>query len=756
MITVEKLEKGTYFDDAFKISFRYDPTTVAKVKELAERRYLPEDRAWEIPAHELPALIEKVGLSNIKSEEAVVQALNTKEIEDKREATQERLKGIKPVRDFDFKTAPLPHQIEAFNYGMEKNSLLIGDEQGLGKTKESIDICVARKKELIKTLIVCGVNSVKYNWEKEIQIHSNEGCVMVDGKTMDVRVQQLNDWYRGSSYFGVINIESLRNEKIQDALCLGIKDGYIGAIIVDEIHKAKNGGSQQGKALRFLKAPVKIGLSGTPMNKAEDLWNILTWLGVERRSFYSFRNAYCTMGGFGGYKVIGYKNLDNMIEQSLLCKVLDAPDLEILHSNGVIEEMFLTCKDEIHFIIEHYNSYKQMPDKLTFLGRFKDFQMLEVTESTDYLVYKLKEAYTYTKLVPLIEDTAKVVKEDSIKAIQYLKEEIEKLEKSVPVSRNKDGYDIISNAGDRLTEYKKRCEVKGLIGIPTGIPKLDEITNGWLWGEDLVVLTGRTNVGKTWIGEYFATMAWNMGYKILMYSGEMSTAMVGFRFDTLNKHFSNMGLLNGSGTLGKKPDTDGAKYLQEDYEKYITQLQQKSGFIVVTPDDFEGRKPNVDEIKSLAIKHGADMIVIDQLSLMSDKRRADIPRIAYNNISEDLFLMSKELKKPVLLMAQANREAVKNRKKGESPELHDLAESDGVGQNATRVLSLSVIDGTLKISVKKNRYGINNKEVLMIWEVNTGYLKPLLSENPEESTEDKKDDKPDGEKDKGGEKDYGF
>lgn len=135
---------------------------------------------------------------------------------------------------------------------------------------------------------------------------------MVDGKTMDVRVQQLNDWYRGSSYFGVINIESLRNEKIQDALYLGIKDGYIGAIIVDEIHKAKNGGSQQGKALRFLKAPVKIGLSGTPMNKAEDLWNILTWLGVERRSFYSFKNAYCTMGGFGGYKVIGYKNLNDL------------------------------------------------------------------------------------------------------------------------------------------------------------------------------------------------------------------------------------------------------------------------------------------------------------------------------------------------------------------------------------------------------------------------------------------------------------
>lgn len=438
-----------------------------------------------------------------------------------------------------------------------------------------------------------------------------------------------------------------------------------------------------------------------------------------------------------------------MIEQSLICKVLDAPDLEILHANGVITDMFLTSRDEVEFIINHYNTYKQMPDKITFLGRFKEFQMLEVTESVDYLVYKLKEAYTYTKLAPIIQSTADLVREDSIKAIQYIKDQLEALQKEVPVSRNKDGYDIVANARDRLAEYKKRCEVKGLIGIPTGIDKLDELTNGWMWGEELVVVTGRTNVGKTWIGEYFAVVAWKLGYKILFYSGEMSKGMVGFRFDTLNKHFSNMGLLNGAHSLGEKRGTEGGKYLQEDYENYINQLSQKSGFIVVTPDDFEGRKPNADEIKSLAIKHGADMIVVDQLSLMSDKRRADTPRIAYNNISEDLFLVSKEIKKPILLMAQANREAVKNRKKGESPELHDLAESDGVGQNATRVLSLSVIDGTLKISIKKNRYGMNNKEVLMIWDINTGYLDPLIKseDNPEAET---------GTANTGSNKDYGF
>ena len=94
MITVEKIGQGTYFEDAFKLSFKYDPVTVSKVKELAQRRYLPEERAWEIPAFELPNLVSKVGINNIKSDDSVLGALKTKEVEDRREATQERLTQI--------------------------------------------------------------------------------------------------------------------------------------------------------------------------------------------------------------------------------------------------------------------------------------------------------------------------------------------------------------------------------------------------------------------------------------------------------------------------------------------------------------------------------------------------------------------------------------------------------------------------------------------------------------------------------------
>ena len=432
---------------------------------------------------------------------------------------------------------------------------------------------------------------------------------------------------------------------------------------------------------------------------------------------------------------------NGLVEESYICKLLEGGSLDDMKEQGLREDMFLTCKDEILFIQKHEAEYKQIPDKMIFLQKFKSFQMLEVTESMDYLADRIKEQFLYTKLVPIVQAAGDMLREDSMKSLDYLKSAIESLQKDNPVSKNRDGIDIVAAAKDRLSSYIKRCEMKGLMGIPTGIAQLDDLTNGWLWGEELVVVTGRTNVGKSWIAEFFGTVACEAGYKILHYSGEMSVEMVGFRFDTLHKHFSNMGLLNGSGVLGKKAGTDGGQLLRKDYEDYITQLSTKSGYVIVTPDDFGGRKPTVGELETLAKKIDADMIIIDQLSLMTDQRRADTPRIAYNNISEDAFMMSKRLGKPVLMLAQANREAVKNKKKGQAPELHDLAESDGVGQNATRVIALSVIDGILKLSMKKNRYGINNKDVMVMWDINNGYIKPLL-------------EKKDGEKDEG--EDYGF
>lgn len=290
MITVEKIGQGTYFEDAFKLSFKYDPVTVSKVKELAQRRYLPEERAWEIPAFELPNLVSKVGINNIKSDDSVLGALKTKEVEDRREATQERLRDIKPSIAFDFTTAPLPHQIEAFNYGLERNALLIGDEQGLGKTKESIDITVARKKELCKCLIVCGVNSVKYNWEVEIRTHSKEKSVMIDDRTMDQRVQSLNKWLKSAEYFAIINIESLRNEAMykECGKLLGTYIDKIPAVKCEKTNAVHTTFNQYGAVTgRFSSSDTvtKINLQNIPSHEKSI------------RKIFKARDGYKLVGG---------------------------------------------------------------------------------------------------------------------------------------------------------------------------------------------------------------------------------------------------------------------------------------------------------------------------------------------------------------------------------------------------------------------------------------------------------------------------
>lgn len=382
MITLEKQEKGTYFEDAFKVSFRYNPETVEKIKRLAYRRYLPEDRAWEIPASELVHLVDIMGVENINIDSRYLEGIIKKEAgvaAKTSEGVKERLKGIKPIIAYPFKTKPFPHQIEAFNVGNKCTDLLLADDQGLGKTKESIDIAVSRKEEIGKCLIVCGVNSVKYNWSEEIKIHSDESSIVIDGKTVDKRLSQIRKWIYGNDYFGIINIESLRNEKIMDLIYDSCKNEIIGAVIVDEIHKAKNGMCSQGRSVRNLNCKVRIGLSGTPMNKAEDLWNILTWLRVEKRSFYSFRNRYCIMGGYGGYKVVGHKNLDELNEElnKVMLRrkkeeVLDLPPK--LYKTEFIE---LTRKQQLLYkeikqgIVENLESIMEIPNPLSCTVRLR-------------------------------------------------------------------------------------------------------------------------------------------------------------------------------------------------------------------------------------------------------------------------------------------------------------------------------------------------------------------------------------------------
>lgn len=283
-------------------------------------------------------------------------------------------------------------------------------------TKQVIDIAVAEKlkNNYQHCLIVCGVNTLKWNWYEEVRIHSNEKARLIGMKPngkIGSSADKLNDLInidKIKEYFLIINVESLRNQQIVDNLQKLCKNKTIGIVAVDEIHRCKNPTSQQGKGLLKLNAEHKIAMTGTPlMNTPLDLFVILKWLGFEKHSFYAFKKHFCNMGGFGGYEIIGYKNLKELQEtlndimlRRLKQDVVDLPDKiyvnEFVDLTPKQEQIYKEVKNEVACNID---KIKASNNPLAELIR-----MRQATGYTGILSSTIKESGKIDRLEELVED----------------------------------------------------------------------------------------------------------------------------------------------------------------------------------------------------------------------------------------------------------------------------------------------------------------------------------------------------------------
>lgn len=409
-----------------------------------------------------------------------------------------------------------------------------------------------------------------------------------------------------------------------------------------------------------------------------------------------------------------------MVELQIINKILQDRSLLLIKQNSLNSNYFQNYEQEFNFIIEHYEKYKKVPDETTFLDNFPEFDILRIDENDSYLVNKIKENYLFKELVPVVKETAKLAEINSNDAVNYLRGKIESL--STLTHSGIVAYDIVKNAQERLNDFLEREKNKGLIGITTGIKELDDILYGWV-ADDNSVIIARTNQGKTWLLFFFMMSAFRSGKRVLIYSGEMSELMVGYRFDTLYGNFSNTGMLTGN--LENK---------KENYVNYLDDLQKQDGFIVVTPAMLGGKRLDIPLLKELIEKYKPDIVGVDQLSLMGDYRqtRNDSLRHVQKNISEDLYLVAQEYGIPVISVAQANREVLKG-KESTIPGLGNIAEADAIGQNSTRVISMMQTDDAVKLKIVKNRYGRVGDEIILIWDIDNGFIKPaLLISNTEE------------------------
>lgn len=419
-----------------------------------------------------------------------------------------------------------------------------------------------------------------------------------------------------------------------------------------------------------------------------------------------------------------------MIELQVLNYAIANKSLDLLLHNNITPDKFSeSYSAEATFVYDHYNHYGKVPDYATMLDTFDDFEVIEVLESPKYLVNKFRDSYVYRLQVDSANKWGELLGEDdSQEALNHIKSEIDRISR-IDIGTTV-GVDLV-NYLSRLERYKEALTNPKVTGIPTGIKELDNILHGIL-PNDLVVLAARTNQGKSFVGLKIAANIWSQKKKVLFYSGENSVLNTAYRFDTVLENFSNTGLMYGHKDLKNNKN-------EQDYENFIYELKKKDvPFIVVTPQELHGQRLGITKLKSLTQLYKPDIIFLDQLSLMTDDRsRSNLQeRFRYSHIMEDLRLFVESTQIPVVVMSQTSRNNTANDDGILEPaRIEHLSESDGVGQNATKVLTFAVNKGVLNMIVRKNTNGEKERGFKLIWDIDTGTFMEFVPEEFDNDTD---------------------
>jgi len=390
------------------VTFPYNDRIIDVIRSFSSRFWDKEKKEWELPFKCFKPFIEALPDFDF-------------DIHGNWKAFEEKKTYDIPL-GFEFKTTPFNHQVEGFMYGLNNDRWLLGDEQGLGKTKQVIDIAVAKKiqKGYKHCLIICGVNGLKWNWVNEIHTHSEENVRILGQRykgnkiyigSMDDRlndVKALFDKGEMAPYFLITNVETLRNETIVKKLQELCKNGTIGIVAIDEIHKCKNPSSQQGKGILKIQPECRIAMTGTPlMNTPFDLFIILKWLGYEKHPFYAFKKHYGVFGGYGGYECTGYRYLDELQAQldEIMLRRLKNDVLDLPEKTHITEYVEMTPKQaqiykEVTMDIKmNIDQIKMQNNPLAELIR-----MRQATGYTGILSSTVKESAKLDRMEELVEE----------------------------------------------------------------------------------------------------------------------------------------------------------------------------------------------------------------------------------------------------------------------------------------------------------------------------------------------------------------
>lgn len=444
-------QNGNYYE----IKFKYDPTLVAMVKQIPGKEWNPSEKLWRIHKDKLGMFLNILKGSKyadayeLQSNEQIGE---NAEIEPTTTIPNVDLTGIKLFVEDGSKL--YPHQLDFMKYAIDRqrkgyrSGFLCADSPGLGKTIESVNYAMYSKlyNRYKHCLVICNVNTSKYNWQDDIRKHTNgkmNGYILGSRKRKHPKPGQagyivgssqnkLDDLLCGHMYgddtepelpyFIILNVEAIRMKvgkryPIADKIIDMINDGELNMIIIDEVHKNMSPTSLQGKQILRIKDKTHsrctwVSLTGTPIvNKPTDVFLPMRLIDAHNfTSYYKWCQYFCVYGGYGGHEVIAYRNIPRlkfMLQQNMIRRrkedVLDLPDK--IHMEVYVENTKYQSRLAEEVTMDLIAHAEEIANDLNPMVRF--LRLRQVNGSPELVDHDLRVDNTYlkynAKLVKLLE-----------------------------------------------------------------------------------------------------------------------------------------------------------------------------------------------------------------------------------------------------------------------------------------------------------------------------------------------------------------
>lgn len=287
------------------------------------------------------------------------------------------------------------------------------------------------------------------------------------------------------------------------------------------------------------------------------------------------------------------------------------------------------------------------------------------------------------KLTNVIKHSIKT--ENDAKAVKTkILETLSSINTDIYTTNTKDLKTVLFETTEWVEKQYKKAKESDL--MLTGIPDLDYYIGGLFDGE-MTVIAARPSVGKTALGLYTALRLSKQGHKVLFVSREMSHTALGMRIMSVAS-----GIDTGKIKAGILTDKDWVS-LAQSFSKY-----DNTNLIIDTTS-----KTPLD-IKTIAreleAKNGLDLIIIDYLQILSPDGKHNNREQEVASISRNLKSLSLDMDKPILVLAQLNRNAQNKR-----PTLADLRESGAIEADADNVWFLHYpSENQLNSNEQKDRF----------------------------------------------------